>query len=299
MRKGKRLFPYPTINNSKVLTCYKNSVYSLEYDDLDDENNLLLKNTYIRIENDQIVELIKKGKAKAGLIVECSATIYRKIFDIGIEPKDIAIPLSELRDKVEISSFIYATEDQQYTNDDFLEDYSGYTFNIEKYDILAIDDGFTTKVEYDEKEDKKVSSIFSIIKNMEASEEIMKIESGDKKIKIILPEKQFNYYDTLKDNDNFQNIFFSIIAIPALAMCFEELKYNYQDIDEILMQHSWFSAVMKAYKNIYNMELTFDLFCDEPSDRLAQKVLNNASVVAIEDFFNLFFKKKVGELDNE
>ena len=164
MRKGKRLFPYPTINNSKVLTCYKNSVYSLEYDDLDDENNLLLKNVHIKIDNNQIVELISNGKAKVGLIVECSATIYRRIIEIGLEPKDISIPLSELRDKVEVSSFIYATEDQQYTNDDFLEDYSGYTFNIEKYEILAIDDGFTTKVEYDEKEDRKVSSIFSIIK---------------------------------------------------------------------------------------------------------------------------------------
>ena len=40
MRIGKRLFPYPTINNSKIASCFKNSNYSLEYDDESDNDNL-------------------------------------------------------------------------------------------------------------------------------------------------------------------------------------------------------------------------------------------------------------------
>ena len=57
----------------------------------------------------------------------------------------------------------YATKDFVYSDDDFLDDYEGNSFNIEKYDILGIDDGFSVRINYDETKDKKVSSIFLVI----------------------------------------------------------------------------------------------------------------------------------------
>ena len=80
MRIGKRLFPYPTINNSKIASCFKNSNYSLEYDDESDNENLILKNAHIQIDNDELIKLIVDKKAEAVIIIECSSNKDKKSF---------------------------------------------------------------------------------------------------------------------------------------------------------------------------------------------------------------------------
>lgn len=300
MRIGKRLFPYPTINNSKIASCFKNSNYSLEYDDASDSKYLILKNTHIAIDNPELIKLINEQKAEAVIVIECSSTIFRTVKAITSEPQDIKILLHNLRGKVEISSFIYAKEDFIYNNTDFLDDYDGYSFNIEKYDILAIDDGFTTKIEYSESEDKKLSSIFRVIKSMDPDLKVMKVDSGDKFIKIVLPAQAFGYYDNLKNRDYFKNIFFSIIAIPSLIKCLQEFKNEKVDIDDIRLNHSWFDSIMIAYKKNYNKELTDEIFNDMPVEEMVQTLLNYATVSSIEDISNLFFKNMMmGGMDED
>lgn len=304
MRIGKKLFPYPTINNSKNTSCFQNSNFALIYDDADDENNLVLKNAHIELDNQALIELFEQGKIDATVIVECSSTIFRKSFNISRIPRDIIIPITNLRDQVVISCFVYATEDFSYISDDFLEDYQGYTFNIEKYDILAIDDGFTTRIEYDESKDKKVSSIFSIIKDEFISNNVMKIEPTVKKIVIHLPEEQFGCYENMKNNDNYQEIFFSILTIPALISCLQNIQdqmlYNEVTFDDIHLDYSWFGSIEYAYKNLFDEELDENKFKKLNVAELSQQLMNYASVTAISDLFKQEFSKLVrGDNDDE
>lgn len=304
MRIGKKLFPYPTINNSKNASCFQNSNFALIYDDVEDDNNLVLKNAHIELDNQTLIELFEQGKIDATVIVECSSTIFRKSFKISRIPKDIIVPVMNLRDQVVISCFVYATEDFSYISDDFLEDYQGYTFNIEKYDILAIDDGFTTKIEYDESKDKKVSSIFSIIKDEFISNNVMKIEPTSKKIVIHLPEEQFGCYENMKNNDNYQEIFFSILTIPALIACLQSIQdqmlYGEVTLDNIHIDYSWFGSIEYAYKNQFNEDLDENRFKKLNVVELSQQLMNYASVTAISDLFKQEFSKLVrGDNDNE
>lgn len=304
MRIGKKLFPYPTINNSKNASCFQNSNFALIYDDVEDDNNLVLKNAHIELDNQTLIELFEQGKIDATVIVECSSTIFRKSFKISRIPKDIIVPVINLRDQVVISCFVYATEDFSYISDDFLEDYQGYTFNIEKYDILAIDDGFTTKIEYDESKDKKVSSIFSIIKDEFISNNVMKIEPTSKKIVIHLPEEQFGCYENMKNNDNYQEIFFSILTIPALIACLQSIQdqmlYGEVTLDNIHIDYSWFGSIEYAYKNQFNEDLDENKFKKLNVVELSQQLMNYASVTAISDLFKQEFSKLVrGDNDDE
>lgn len=304
MRIGKKLFPYPTINNSKNASCFQNSNFALIYDDVEDDNNLVLKNAHIELDNQTLIELFEQGKIDATVIVECSSTIFRKSFKISRIPKDIIVPVMNLRDQVVISCFVYATEDFSYISDDFLEDYQGYTFNIEKYDILAIDDGFTTKIEYDESKDKKVSSIFSIIKDEFISNNVMKIEPTSKKIVIHLPEEQFGCYENMKNNDNYQEIFFSILTIPALIACLQSIQdqmlYGEVTLDNIHIDYSWFCSIEYAYKNQFNEDLDENKFKKLNVVELSQQLMNYASVTAISDLFKQEFSKLVrGDNDDE
>lgn len=300
MRIGKRLFPYPTINNSKIASCYNKSSYSLELDIDSDDEYLILRNAHINIDNEQLIKLLAENNVESIMIIECSSTVYRESKKISMIPQDIYIPLDNLRGRVVISCFIYAKEGFEYVNDDFLDDYNGYSFAIEKYNIIGIDDGFTTKVEYNEGNDKKISSIFRVIKSYDPELKVMKVSSEDNFIKITLPEKEFGYYDNLKNRDYFKNIFFSIIAIPALIKCLQELKNEKLDFESIILYHNWFKSIITAYKKTYNTELNEEIFLDMPIEELAQTLLNYATISSIEDISNIFIKNMhIGDMEDD
>lgn len=302
MQIGNKLFPYPTINNNTLRSCFKETVYSFKCNDYNDGQNYILEDAHIEINNENIKKKIKEGQLGVGLIIECSATVYRKMYELTIEPQTIKIPIGELRDKVEVSCYIYAKEQIENFNDnDFLEDYDGYCFKIDKNDIIAIDDGYSTIIAYDDSMDKKVSSIFQIIRDK--SLQCMVIEKKAKKIVISLPEEEFTYYDNLRKNDNFQNIFFAMLAIPALTYCLKEfqdtVKLGDYELEAIEMEYNWFISVKNAYKKQYNVELTEEVFKNLDVSILSQKLLNNGNLNGIKDLFNISIGRKLygGEED--
>lgn len=303
MRIGKKLFPYPTLNNSKNMSCFKDCNFSLEYDDYDDNENLVLKNAHIVVGDDTISKLLDEGKLKSTVIVECSSTIYRRNFEVSKVERDITIPLNNLREQVVISCFVYANEDFTFNSSNFLEDYEGYSFDIEKYDIIAIDDGFTTRVEYDEEKDKKVSSIFTVVVDENITDKVMKIESTSRKIIIHLPEEQFGCYENMKNNDNYRELFFSIMTVPALIFCMQNIQdrllYNEETLDNVRIDYKWFESIEIAYKNNFDENLTDDVFkkCDIPT--LSQQLMNYASVTAMSDLFKQEFSKLIRGEDYE
>lgn len=302
MQIGNKLFPYPTINNSNLRSCFKGTTYSFKSTDRNDGQNYILEDACIEINNENIKRMIEENQLGVGLIIECSATVYRKMFEITTEPQTIKIPIGDLRDKVEISCYIYAKIDLEDFNDnDFLDDYNGYSFKIDKNDIIAIDDGYTTVIDYDESIDKKVSSIFQIIRDKSANSMI--IENKAKKIVISLPEEEFTYYDNLRKNDNFQNIFFSMIAIPALTYCLKEfqdaIKIGGYDLDSIEMEYNWFISVKNAYKKQYGVELTESILKNDNVSVISQKLLNDGNLNGIKDLFSISVGRKLygGEED--
>lgn len=302
MRLGKKTPPYPIINKSTNMSSYKNSTFSFEYEYEEDSNNLILRNAKIKTNNNDLINYLNEEKLKAICIVECSTTIYRKTFEISLQPKLIEIPIKYLNRKVEISCFVYAIEDiENYTNDDMQDDYKGYRFNIEKYSIFAVDDGVTMTIEYDDKEDNKVSSIFSITKRIDPDLTKMKIELTERKIKVILPEKSFEYYDSLKDKNTFHNIYFSIIVIPALTQAFNEIQKMppLTEIDDIIDKYSWFRSIVASYKNIRSVDLDFETFKQLNPLELAQDLMNDCVVKSFDDFYNVVTNFRTNDMEDD
>lgn len=303
MQIGNKLFPYPTINNIELRNCFKETSYAFKCNDYNDGQNYILEDAYIEINNENIKNLIEEGYLGVGLIIECSTTVYRKMYEIGIQSQTIKIPIGDLRDKVEISCYIYAKKDiDVFQDDDFLEEYNGYSFKIDKNDIIAIDDGYTTVIDYDESVDKKVASIFQIIRDKSA--ESMVIEKKAKKIVISLPDDEFTYYDNLRKNDNFQNIFFAMIAIPALTYCLKEfqdaIRTGDYELDSIEMEYNWFISVKKAYKNQFNVELTEEILKNSNVSVISQKLLNDGNLKGIKDLFDISIGRRLyGGEDDE
>ena len=298
MRVGRKLFPYPVINNSEKVSSFKNASFSLVYEDASDEENLILKNTHLVIDDMNLINLISTGKVKGALIIECSSTIFREKKEIDLENRDIIIPLSYLNDKVYISSFLYATENiNGYKSENFLDDYEDYSFNIEKYDILAADDGFFKTIEYDQEEDQKNDSIFSVIKTKKI--DTMLVDISQKKIIIKLPESEHGLYTNLRYNKTYQPLFFSMMAIPALSNVLQKFKDQDMDIEDIADDYYWFNAILVSYEKIYGKKLTNEIFNETETLTLAQKLLNNSTLEGINKLFRLDMNRKMGVMSDD
>ena len=302
MKVGKKLFPYPTLNNAELINAYVDSHYSIQFEMEINDKYLLLKNTHIDIKNISIERLIEENKAKAVLIIECSQTLYRKTFELSIDSQNIEILLSDLNGSVEISSFIYALEDiSSYSSEYFIDDYREYSFDIDKYDILAIDDGYRIKIMHEDKKDKKISSIFSVIPNSNSEvEEGVEVSADKDKIVIIIPQQYYGLYDNMRFNDNFTNIFFGLLGISALETCLQTIRDNFEeyndDLEEVIFKYTWFTSVMKRYENLHNKPLTADAFKEIDSFWLAQELLDFGTSKAIGDLNKLLWEDNKDDL---
>ena len=301
MHIGKRLFPYPILNNDVLYSQYKTANFSLLYSEIVTKEEYILDGIKCDLNSNFLKELINKGAAKIICIVECAETMYRKSFPLSCEPKKIIIPLTELNGKVSVSAFVVATKDiEEYVSDDFLDDYEGYTFQIEKNDILAVDEGYVNRVDFNKDEDTKKSSIFIVIKDKTIKDETMTVEFDVDKIIVKLPEEQWNIYDKMKRIQKYQSLFFSILATPALGQALISLKLTSDSVDQLKLDYRWFNSFAVAYKNVFGEELTDEIF-EKMSDTnlIAQKLLNTPVTKAIDDLFQMTIEQIGGNDDGD
>ena len=284
MRIKNSLFPYPVLNSKSQISSYNGVSFSFDYDEAQDKEFYYLKNICIKLDDDNLINLLKYGQVSAAVVVECSRTIYRKSFNIGLDPIDVKIPINNLRGPIEVSCFMYAKNniDNFYSNS-FNKIYGDFSFKIDKFDIVAADDGYNSKVDYDEEQDNKISSIFVVIPSADEEADTMDIDLKRKSIKITLPGREYGFYTNMKNDSKYQNLFFAILAIPALSYALSKVQED--DFDNARLKYDWLESVIVAYKKVYEHDISEDwkkLECD-----VAQKLLNNAVTKSIDDFFYL------------
>ena len=295
MHIGNRSFPYPVLNRNEALSDYMpESTFVLEFDV--DENGapivengmVIFKNLRYTLTDVSLAALVEEGRLKGAFVVECSASVYRHKFDISAVPYDLHVPAYEINGNVVVSCYLYATEDiENFKSTRFVPTYAGYTFDIDKFDILAVDDGFKFKIDLDPAEDDKVASIFTIVKK-EGAGDIISYDCNGKKIIIHLPSAFFDDYDNIKTKQECNNIAFSVLAIPALACSLDEVSLNdYESIEDIAEDYTWFNAVCVSYKRRVGTALTLEEFQNKNKFELAQLVLNSAPCNALKDFDNM------------
>lgn len=298
MQLGNRIFPYPVLNRDTSLSEFLSDISFKLVMDLGSDGQipmtrekLLLNNIHFQLNDKNLLSLFEKGKLKCFLVVESSSSVYRQRFELKETPVNYEISLKDLKDDVIMSAYCIATCDiPNYCSENFNDEYKNYQFQIEKYDIVAADDGIRFSLERDLKEDNKVSSIFVIVKNEELKD-VISYDMKNTKIHIYLPSEQHDFYSSLKSSSEWNDIFFSIMAVPVLSACLTELKsihnnenYSLVDLAEIFR---WFKSVLNSYKKETKKDLTEDEFERLQPLELAQKVINYSTVRSISKFYNL------------
>jgi hypothetical protein len=310
MQIGNRIFPYPVVNRNEELSdfingaCYKLAFGEPENPIISDRHYLTLKDVHIELVDDTLREFVQNEYMEAILVVESPESVFRKTYSIGLTPITIKVPLIVLSGKVTISSYLYATKDIfEYKSINFNEDFSNIEFELNKFDIVGIDDGFSFNIEHNDLADNVSESIFEIIRGENSQKYIQyNTDEGDSKIYIYLPKEKFEQYSQVKTSRPFMYIFMGLIVVPVLVDIFNRLKNEFrfcEDIIDINESYPWFKSVARSYKSIENMNLSVSTFMNSNTLEFAQKIFNNMNVQAIEDAYNMIINEIEGGQDGE
>lgn len=300
MQIKNKLFPYPILNSNKPFSNYIGCDFDLNYEDASTEDKLIIRDIGFKTNSETINKLIEEKKISVVLIVECPDVIYRKKFDITKNNRDIVISKQELSGKIELSIYAYASQDFTYSPKEIDEDYKGINFQIEKYDIIAANDGISSTILHKDIEENLVKSIFSIQLFSSVEEGVFEVQyENSKKILISMSEYDYTNYNIVYSMPIFQEVFFNMMLIPALSQaltqCFNQVK-NGVDIDDILLNYQWFSSIKKQYQRLKGEELTNEIIkgINQPIS-FAQEILGKPMKVALEKLIES--TKKIGEED--
>ena len=278
MQVRAKLFPYPVINKNKALSNYGDLSFELSYEPLEDEAKYILKGVSFSTDSKTINDLYDDGSIKIVMVVECSDTVFRQAFEIDRVPRDVILHKTDFTERVDVSVFAYATKDFTLESIEFEEDYKGLSFEIEKYDTVAANDGFNVRFKHDETEGNIVQSIFSVIvgHDLEEGSYIIECNTG-RKITITLSEKDFKNYKVIYTVDTYKEVFFNMLLVPALieglSLCKMVLVDEDKDLEDVGNQYYWFRSIQSAYKKLNGKDLPLDDFKKMSPASFAQEIL--------------------------
>ena len=176
--------------------------------------------------NKDITALVDAGKAEYACEVTCKDTFLRRCWHSNVPKFDIHIGRKEVSGHIDFQCFIAAKEDiSNYTNNDFNEDYYGFSFDLEVGDLLAVFPlaWWNTEIKFD-----KLYAAGSFMQIVEAADGIDKtwFNLEDERILIEMPHDLFVQYQRI--GNSFPEVIHSSLVHNALVYALSNLG-EYQD----------------------------------------------------------------------
>lgn len=246
MNISNRIFTYPVLSDEK--DDYIVSTFNTEINHSNSSVNTLSLDVTFNLECENLQKLIDEDKAEFVLHLECSTTGYRKIFKSEFSKLNCHVPVAKINGKLEIVALVIAKEKiNNYSSDDFVEDFIGEKFTIEQASILAYENLPVFEFTKNNEEYNKGDSIFIIYKISSDEKEKMRVDLDSSKIRIGLGATEHTLYFNLGNKPMFQPLFHSMIIFPALVHVFGELKID-GAIEENRLR-DWYQSLELAYAN--------------------------------------------------
>lgn len=292
-----KLYPYP------VLTTYSDDYQDSKFDvefvsELDGKNVKLKFSSYL--ENMGLEKLLGDGDIHFVYHLECSQTGFRAAIKTTKNEYTHVIKNNKLRGRLQICTFIVATQDiPNFKNDNFHEDYRGFTFVIEKGCVIGVGDQFNVDIEDDPFELENIPSIFSIIKNLNEDSQGMLVDMDQRKIVIRIPEKSFYNLNSIKHIPQIQPTINSLIIIPALLYVLEEMSKRSEDEIYDYSQYGWYRAINKKLLQEFSCGFESQAFSNLNMIEVAQKLINSPLDDALATMFSDFRSSDSYEEDDE
>ena len=267
--KSNKLFPYPVLWEEK--DDYKNNgsfSISVKYFTFPKKTEIQV---FVELKNDQLISLIDT-KIDVVCHIECPATKYRSSFTLKIGENSITIPSNELNGKTEVVAVLQSnTKINGYNNDDFCDFYKNMSFDIDPYSILAISSQYSIPIDKENDNLSNVSSIISVIPDLDSKKAMTVSCENPNKIYIKLPSKSYSHYSVISKNYIYNELIFSLLIVPALVNVFDYLIKT-EDFD-VFEDYRWFRGLSKKVEEVTKNELTVQFLKKSDLLELSQKLL--------------------------
>lgn len=176
--------------------------------------------------NKDITKLVERGRAEYACEVTCRGTFLRRCFKSSSPHFDITVGRTDVNGRIEFQCFIATTQRLlNYSNEDFNEDYYGFSFDLEEGDMLAVFPlaWWNTNIKYD-----KLYAAGSFMQIVEAGEDINRVwfNLTEDKIKIEMPHDLFLQYQRI--GNSFPEVIHSSLVHNALVYALSNLN-EYRD----------------------------------------------------------------------
>lgn len=256
MNVDKMVLPYPVLGIRDDIM----PLPEIDVKPVRDNGSEYIFDIELNVNNEDIEELIRRGDAEYVCEIECPRTFLRMcvrneqpFFRIKIDKQNVAKVIS-FQVTVTVKKAI-----SDYINKNFHEDYSGYRFNLEPGDLLAVFSTFQYDAEIEYSRLRAVGAFMEIVLN--DRDEETRVEIKHDKIQIYLPQSMYDdYLNRLVYDMRLSSIIHASLVFNALL----EALYNFKKS----LEEGWLWARTLAYrfKTEENLKRFYDMENDELCD---------------------------------
>lgn len=221
-----------------------------------------------KLVNEDLQKMMEENKVLFTSHVYCRGTMYRNVFKTTKHiPEPIKISSEKLNGEVEIDFFICANENiTGYKNVAFNSDYAGYSFSVDKGDILAYGGKGKFYANKSPEELKSISALMNISSTGKDNHPMYNDYTGEK-ITIMLCQSDYENYQIVKGSPSlWWNILLSCIVLPALT---EALHYISSSESLEFSERRWYkmlSEIKSKSKDGTEIEIAQRIL-DHPNNR--------------------------------
>ena len=265
-----RLFTYPVLSDEK--DDYKESLFNVDFVQAMQGVNSLIMIFDIAMNCPELEQLILNGQAEYVIHLECSTTAYREVLRSVSKHIEHTIPIGRVNGSFDAVAFVILKKNvSNFSCTDWVDDYSGITFNLFAGSILSYQNLQSLDITKDYEEFTNAGSIFSIYKRITEDDRPAEINLDSSKIRIGLGTKDYDIYAIYAAKTELQALFHSMLVLPALVYVFEELKQ--EGGEETYHNKEWFIALEKAYSKRGIVFMEEVLNAEKTSYQLAQEAM--------------------------
>lgn len=220
-----------------------------------------------------LLDLLRKDKIQFVCEVNCSYTIYRKVFRSNRTKLLFDISDDDLKNKVDLQLLLIAVEElSDFTSSNFSPDLLGQTFQIEAGDVMGILD--THSIDVDALR-LGVSDFIKIIEN--TTDEFTRYELNNNSVFIKVPKSDLDKFQRLNNSPNFGHMLISILVAPALTHALHHLN---EENEEAYGEKAWFRALKEQCDSLLGVEypepsdipVLVDKILQKPNSRVVQEL---------------------------
>lgn len=258
-------FPHPVLGVGDAI----NSDIEIVKSEIQSSDDIYEISLRLKQDNDDLTQLLETGKAEFFCEATCSNTLFRKSITSDTNKIKFSIPKKAIKGRVDFLCVLVAKENiSNYSNAQSHLDYTGYSFDLGKGDILAYfgELYFIADIKYEKL--KAVSSFMEIVENSDLT--YANIDLKRAKIRIELPTEAYRSYqgDSVSKEPKFAPVFHSSIVLNALLTALYNFENFKEDENCLWAQTINYRLKEKQFKNLSIEE-------KENIPEIAQRLLGN------------------------